>query len=521
MSISANRDCLQRRYDAIVVGTGLTGSWVAKELSEAGLKILVIEAGHLVPLHDAIDTQMWTPARRKKAAGRQPVQSRHPAYAIQNPQLFVDDVDNPYSVGEGHEFVWIRGRQVGGRSLIWGGVALRFSDYEFRSADHCGTGINWPLSYSEIAPWYEKVEQFLHVRGTRENLAQLPDGFFTAAAELSARESDFKKTIEETWPTRKVIPCRAVAGLARNTLTSTLLAALGSGNMTLFPDAVVSHLLIDSDDGLVRGVALTDRETKDVFEAWGRVVVLCASTIESVRILLNSRCREHPDGVGNSSGCLGKYIMDHASVTLEGQTRGPVTFAPAQLVGQRGISVPRYVNLDRQDRGFVGGYGMWGSIPCNSFEITGQARRWFLTSQLEVLPNDHNTITIDPERRDAWNIPTARVCLQYGENEALLKADALSSMSEMAAKAGLEWDCETSTVPGQFVHEVGGARMGTDRNHSVLNRFNQCWDAHNLFLLDGSCFVTSGWQNPSLTMMALAVRGAAFLVDGMKKRLFS
>lgn len=519
MALPNNFD-LRRRYDAIVVGTGLTGSWVAKELAEAGLQILVIEAGPYIPLHEALDIAGWGPARRSKAAAHQQIQARHPAYGRQNPMLFVDDIKHPYTVPEDGEFVWVRGRQVGGRSLMWGGMALRFSDYEFRGTDYGGAEQTWPITYRDLAPWYDKVERYLQVCGTPENLPQLPDGYFASPTTMTPKEESFKMAVESRWPLRKVIPCRVIPGPARNALTTTLLAALITGNVDLLPNSVVSHLVIDAATGYAKGVAFLHGETKESYVALGRVVTLCASTIESVRIMLNSRCPVHPNGVGNSSGCLGKYLMDHKALSIEGFTDGPV-FSSVAVGSTLGFSVPRYVNIEGQNYDFRGGYGIWGSIQQGAAGIAARRIPWFLAAQLEVLASEHNSITIDPEVKDAWGVPAVRIRLKYGENEERMGADAMSSLLELAAAGGLVAERKMYTVPGQFVHEVGGARMGTSCETSVLNRINQCWDAPNLFVLDGSCFVTSGWQNPSLTMMALAVRGAATIAEGLKAGLLN
>ena len=508
------------RYDAIVIGTGLTGSWAAKELSEAGLHVLVVDAGPLICLHDATDTISWDEGRRKKAAVRQPIQSRHPFYHVQNPILYIDDVDHPYTVSPEKDFVWIRGRQVGGRSLTWGGVALRFSDFEFQSESEGGPSPNWPITSEDLAPWYERVERFLLVRGAREQLPQLPDGCFIRPGPMTSEELDFKKCIEARWPMRRVINCRGIPVRARNSLTTTLFAALATNRADILPNSVVSHLIPDSARPGVKGVVAIDRETHETYEIYGKVVALCASTIESVRILLNSRSPQHPGGIGNSSGCLGKYLMDHPAITMRGSvSTGSVSLSPVPMDACNSITIPRYVNLGSREKDFLGGFGFWGSIARGRANWARSAS-WFLTAQMEVPPRADNCVTIDPDVKDSWGIPSVRISLSYGDNEAKMKASVLSDLRNMIELSNLVSEHEVSTVPGEFVHEVGGARMGNDPTTSVINRYNQCWDASNLYVMDGSAFVTSGWQNPSLTMMALAARASAAIVDKMCHRVF-
>ena len=515
-------------FDAVIIGSGATGGWAAKELSEAGLRVLVLEAGPFLQAKEAFALDVWTAERRKSLSDRQPIQSQHPAYWSENPSLFVDDIDNPYTSSQDSPFLWIRGRQVGGKSLTWGGLTLRFSDSEFLAPLRDGIGPCWPICYKDLAPFYDKVENLLRVEGSSEGLAQLPDGCFRPPPRMTKAEREFKSVVENRWKDRHVIIGRGVPFESQPTsggdrkwppktsLHQTLFRALATGRSIIRPDSVVSHLVVDKQTDRVRSVACVDRESGEAFEVFGRVVVLCASTIESIRILQNSECARHPKGIGNSSGLLGRYFCDHLVVHVAGDTCARLgNDQPSLTGGGHGIIVPKFRNVVERNQRFSRGYGMWGAIGRGSTKAEC-TNSFALHSILEVLPRSENRIEIDQSRADRWGIRVPRVVLNYSANELQMKDDATQSMLEMCEAAGLKVQYRGCTKPGQYVHELGGARMGSNPATSVLNSLNRCWDARNLFVMDGSCFVSSGWQNPTLTMMAITVRACAYLLEEMR-----
>jgi len=510
-------------YDAVVVGSGLAGGWAAKELTEAGLHVLVVEAGPFIDPIKLELSQEYSVQERAKLASRQPIQSKHPSYWLDNPKLFVDDLENPYST-DGHPFIWIRGRQVGGRSLTWLGICLRFSDFEFLGPEREGFGQNWPIRYGELAPFYDRVETFLQVQGSKDGIPQLPDGPFAAPPTLTHDELRFRRLIALKWPDRPLIQSRGLQLLTshtqqsnnawsqRSNLGNTIPAALRTGRLTLMPNTIVSHLRVDENNGTISALFCIDRLSKQGFEIPVKLCILCASTLESVRIMLNSKSSKHPGGVGNSSGLLGRFLFDHRALSFGGRIINPQTSVkPAQLGGAHGVLVPRFRNLPGDHRGYKGGFGMWGFMHRQFDWIPSRPSQWMLTSMLEVLPRPSNRIDIDQHAVDAWGIKIAKIYFQYGDNEEGMTRDARTCMLEMLEAAGVAPQYEAVTIPGQYVHELGGARMGNDPTSSVLNRFNQCWDATNLFVVDGSCFVSAGWQNPSLTIMALAARACQYI----------
>ena len=447
----------------------------------------------------------------------------HPSYWSSDPRLFVDDTQHPYTCASSREpYVWIRGRQVGGRGLTWGGLMLRFSDHEFRAAERDNVGENWPFTLKELAPFYAHVERFYGVHGSEEKLEQLPDGDFAPPPLLTNTELTFRDEVAASWPERRVIHCRGIpdalsvpeanpAWSPKTVQHRVLPAALSTGRVTIRPNAIVTKILTDSDGTRARGVSFIDRLTHEASELHGAAVVLCASTIESIRLLLNSAGPRHPRGLANSSGCLGRFILDHCGIVLAGSIPGQRTTPPAPLGNAHGFLIPRYRNLGECRADFTRGYGIWGGLGRGRSKAGDDV--WTLCAMLEVLPREENSISIDFSRTDAWGIPVPHIDVSYSSNEYSMRDDALQSMREMVKRMGWRASFEKTMAPGNFVHELGGARMGSDPARAVLNEHNQSWDVPNLFVLDGACFVSSGWQNPTLTMLAIAVRACRYIAS--------
>jgi glucoside 3-dehydrogenase (cytochrome c) catalytic subunit len=555
-------------YDAIVVGSGATGGWAAKVLTERGMTVLVVEAGRqLDPQKDFREHTFPYELKYRglvpgeKYAPRQPIQSRCYAANEYGKHLFVDDIDNPYTTPEDKPFWWIRGRHVGGRSVTWGRQSYRLSDYDFKAAERDGYDDPWPFSYKDLEPYYDQVEDFVGISGSYENLPQLPDSKFLPPMAMTCGEQILKKSVESKFPGRKVIIGRA-AILTKNhqgraachycghcdrgctthsyysSPGSTLPAAAKTGRMTLRPNAVVREIIVDPNTGKASGVRIVNQITKRDYEEYGKVVVLCASTLESTRILFNSKSRQHPNGLGNSSGVLGHYLMDHMySISAGGIV--PV------LKGQEydysdgranGIYVPRFRNIADKHPNFIRGYGMQGG--CQQDYSFSHARRapgfgaefkklarenpreipFWLGAWCEMLPRKDNFVTIDPEKVDAWGIPVLRIECTHGDNERAMAKDALETIKEMADAAGFEtlYTSSTPAPPGFCIHEVGTARMGADPKTSVLNKWNQSWDVKNVFVTDGASFVSQGCQNPTLTMMAITARACDYIANEFK-----
>ena len=561
----------QRRkvYDAIVVGSGATGGWAAKRLTEKGMHVLVLEAGRQID--PAKDYHMLTQPYELKYRGlapgsvyapRQPIQSRCYAGNEYSRHLFVDDFDNPYSTPEDKPFWWIRGRQVGGRSLTWGRQSYRFSDYDFKAAERDGHGEPWPISYKDLEPYYNLVEDFVGISGSTENLPQLPDSKFLPPMNMSCGELLLKKAVEKNWKDRKVIIGRAAIltqahqGRAAchycghcdrgcdthsyfSSVGSTLPAAAKTGRMTLRPNAVVRELIIDSNTGTAAGVRVVNQITKRDSEEYAKVIVLCASTLESTRILLNSKSRQYPGGLGATSGALGHYLMDHMFQISAAGVVPTLRGAAYDYSDGRanGIYIPRFRNLTDKHPDFIRGYGMQGrAVMGYSFSHAklqpgfGPALKKFvrenpsevtfgLGAWCEMLPRLENRVSIDEGKTDAWGVPTLRIECAHSDNERAMGRDALNAIREMVDAAGYEtlYTSDTPAPPGFCIHEVGTARMGSNPKRSVLNAWNQMWEVKNVFVTDGACFASQGCQNPTLTMMAITVRACDHIVAEAKR----
>jgi choline dehydrogenase-like flavoprotein len=558
-------------YDAIIVGSGATGGWAAKELTEKGMRVIVLEAGRKINPDKEFTEHKWPYEmkfrgmvdQQKLYRERQPVQSKCYAADEYGHQFFVDDIDNPYTTPDKKPFDWIRGRQVGGRTIMWGRQSYRLSDYEFKAASRDGYGEDWPISYAELSPYYDKVEMFVGISGSMEGLEQLPDGKFLPPMKMTCGEWMLKRSVEKKWKDRRITigrsailtqnhngraACHYCGHCERGCTThsyfsspgSTLPAAAKTGRMTLRPNSVASHIIIDPNTGKARGVAFIDQRTKKAQEVFGKVVVLCASTIESTRLLLNSATRQQANGVGNSSGVLGHYLVDHTYAVSVGGVVPAAAKYPYNFEDGRnnGIYIPKFRNVgnDKQQK-FLRGYGIQGTVgrgmlPTNLRAIPGFGSEFkklvrnsdapptfWMGAFGEMLARKENRVTINKEKKDAWGIPVAHIDCVHSDNEREMAKDQLEVMKEMVTEAGFQMTFANPFLgtPGLCIHELGTARMGSDPKTSVLNKFNQSWDVKNLFVTDGASFVSSGCQNPTLTMMALTARACEYIVDQNKK----
>ncbi|WP_321957848.1 GMC family oxidoreductase [Paraburkholderia bannensis] len=543
-----------RVYDVVVVGSGAAGSIAAKELTERGLDVLVLEAGRAISTDDfktdfkgprEKGIQLW--ARIRAAASGQPIQSRVAFYGKQLKHLFVNDREHPYSSPKDAPFLWIRGKQLGGRLHTFGRVLMRWSDVDFKAASRDGYGEDWPISYADLAPYYDRVEQFLGVRGCNDNVPNLPDGKFAGPSKLTAAERDFKQKTESHWPGRRAVAWRYMPPNARR-VPAGMLAAQETGRLTLRTDAIVTRVITDPTTKKATGVEFVDRVTRQRETVSGRSVLLCASTIESVRLLLNSAAPHAPGGVANGSGTLGRYFMDQVPNLIIGSVPGRTgfeiddTLPPDPFYGASGgVYIPRFENLNgHANPAFARGFAFQGTIG-RLFSREGQAAKFGIMGFGEMLPNVANTITLNHAKRDAWGQPIPHITCAMSANELAMLREQSRAIREMVEAAGLEVEFAGSALGlqesgrgafpeadwfsrmlfrryfaqsmtmGAAIHETGGARMGSDPQKSVLNSHNQAWDVPNLFVTDGSCFPTGGCSGATLTIMALTARACEFI----------
>ena len=550
----------QNVYDALVVGSGASGSWVAKELTEQGMTVLMLEAGPpRIPTRDFTE-HVWPYQLKFRGFGdkkalleNQPIQRLCYACDEYSHQFFVNDRENPYTFPPDKPFMWIRGRQLGGKTFCWARESYRYSDYEFKAASRDGYGEDWPISYKDLEPYYDKVESFIGVSGSRERLEQMPDGQFLPPMNLSCGALVAKEIIEKKFGWR-VMPDR-IANLTVphngrpacpycnecqrgcftasyfNSPSVTLPAAWRTGRLTLVSDAVVSHVLFN-DEARATGVHYIERTTHRHREASSRIIVLAAGALESTRILLNSKSCRFPNGVGNSEGVLGHYLMDHFTLEGAGGELASLKSSQREPTGNPcGYLIAKYVNTSSHtNKNFLRGYRFDGDagqeLYKHAFGIPGFGLDWrrrvreeipyyfSIEAQGECLPRYENYVALHPEKKDAWGIPALHIHASYGENEgAMAKAmrqDILEILDTLKLKNPTR-PRETISVFGKNIHECGTARMGDDPKKSVLNRFNQVHDVKNVFVTDGACFVTQGCYEPTLTIMAISARAADYI----------
>ena len=540
--------------DAIVVGAGATGGVAALALAEAGLMVRVLEAGPALSASQAFGSEPLNSVRRLAAlsGGHQRTAANHPGWWKANPDLYVDERRNPYSTPGNRPFVWSRGRQVGGKSLTWGGITLRLSDHEFRAADRDGHGRNWPIRHQDLTPYYDALEVMLQVHGHRDGLPQLPDGQFQPPLPLTPAERHLQTCIGRDL-NLPLIHSRGFrlrhpgqAGWPGSSSPGSSLArALATGRVQVQSDAVVSHVEVDPRSGRALGVVVIDANTGISRLERSALVVLCASTIESVRLLLHS-CQV--GGLDDVSGRLGLGLMDHISTSRFFALPDQASAGPSELSGAGSCFIPNTVNLGAEqpsaggDPGFRRGYGLWCGIqrfdPPELLKRDRQAAVGFLIGHGEVLAEDHNRVSLDPSQVDAWGIPIAHIDCRWGENEARMVEHMQARMAAVVESAGgriaplpdlfvmplVEPLVRNSMAmapgaapPGYYIHELGGAPMAEREDEGVLNRWNQVWRSPNLLVTDGSCWPSAGWQSPTLTEMAITWRACEHAAHGLRR----
>lgn len=540
-------------HDAVIVGSGAAGSFAAKELTAQGLRVLLLEAGPEIGPRDFDPSRKSTSARPINIAerafatlGGQPVQSRAAFFRGMLRHFYVNDRDNPYTTPRDAPFVWIRGRQAGGRTHTFGRVLLRWTDDDFKSQSRTGRGVDWPISYADIAPFYDEVETHLGLYGNADGLQSLPDGRYKAPASLTPAEQQFKAAVESRWPERHVVAWRSVAPEPSRVLRP-LREALESGRLTVRYNAIARRILTTGNRAT--GVEIIDRVSRAVSTVQARHVILCASPIESVRLMLNSASAEHGGGIGNSSGLLGRYFMDQVPMLAMGiypPARGWTTDdsqPPDPFYDPSGgVFIPRFDDQGnpaaRGDFDFQGSVGRFPVAP-------GDAAALLFFGFGQMQPHADNRITIDPARADRWAIPAAHIRCKMQPADTALLARQEEALLETVSGAGgqieflgsprgiREWGrgaypgadfvsrflfrrfFHRVMVMGAAIHETGGARMGQSPEDLVLNQWGQCWDMPNLLVTDASAFAGSGVSGTTLTVMAQTVRACRHLAGSV------
>ncbi|EIM76650.1 glucose-methanol-choline oxidoreductase [Nitritalea halalkaliphila LW7] len=551
-------------YDAIVVGSGISGGWAAKELTEKGLKVLLLERGqnveHVKDYKNANQAPWEIPHRGRRTIEmleNHPNLKRDYVLNEQNLDWWAHEKDSPYV--EKKPFTWFRGYQVGGRSLMWGRQSYRLADIDFEANLKEGIAVDWPVRYKDLAPWYSYVERFAGISGNRDGLDILPDGEFLPPMDLNCVEKEVAERIKAKWNGKRLMTIGRVANITQphegrvncqyrnkcwlgcpfggyfSTQSSTLPAAMRTGNLTLRPWSIVTKLTYDKDTQKATGVEVLDAENNQTYTYKAKVIFLCASAFNSTAILMRSATDIWPGGLGSSSGELGHNVMDHhfrvgANGTYEG-------FEDRYYFGRRpnGIYIPRFQNVGDDKRDYVRGFGYQGGASRSGWsrnvaeinfgaplkEALTEPGPWSMgiTAFGEILPYHENKITLSKDVTDKWGLPVLEMDAELKENEKRMRKDMMSEAVAMLEAAGLKdvRGFDAGYTLGQGIHEMGTARMGRDPKTSVLNGNNQVWDAKNVFVTDGACMTSGAAQNPSLTYMALTARAADFAVAELKK----
>ena len=553
-------------FDAIVVGSGISGGWAAKELTEQGLNVLLLERGknveHIKDYVNARKAPWEYPHRGRRTYAMEeayPVLKRDYPLNEKNLDWWASDQDSPYT--EIKRFDWYRGYQVGGRSLLWGRHSYRLSDLDFEANAKDGYGVDWPIRYADLTSWYSHVEKFAGISGTRDGLSQLPDGEFMPPIPLNCAEELVKERVADAFGGKRRIVHARVANLTQalpgrspcqyrnacwmgcpfgayfSTQSSTLPAALATNRLTLKPWSIVSELVYDKDQQRVTGVRVLNAVDDTTVEYQSKIVFLCASALNSTWLLMRSATDIWPEGLGSSSGQLGRNLMDHHFRVGAFGRMEDGEIQDKYYYGRRpaGFYVPRYRNVDGQERDYLRGFGYQGGASRSDWrravrelgvgadfkERMARPGEWSVGANAfgEMLPNPNNRITLDESRTDKWGMPVLAIDCELGENEYKMRVDMQNDMAEMLEAAGVK-DVSTfdnEYAPGMGIHEMGTARMGRDPKSSVLNGWNQVWDAPNVFVTDGACMTSAANQNPSLTYMALTARAANHAVEELKR----
>ncbi len=553
-----NKSKQQNTYDAIVVGSGISGGWAAKELCEKGLKVLLLDRGRMVTHGDypTATKNTWEFKHRltltEEEKKQNYVQSRHYSYREDNKHFYINDTENPYT--ETKRFDWIRGDIVGGRSLLWARACYRWSDLDFEANLRDGHGVDWPIRYKDIAPWYDYVESFIGVSGNRDGVSVVPDGIFQPPFEMNAVEKYFKEKTESKYADRKVIIGRAANltqpvkgrgqcqardlchrgcpyGAYFSTNSSTIPAAYATGNLTVRPHSLVNKVIYDEQKQKATGVEILDTESKQTEEFYAKLIFLNAATVATAFILLNSVSSRFPNGLGNGSDQVGRNLMDHhKGLSISSGVEG---FEEDYYYGRRptNIYIPRFQNVKGKTHDYLRGYHFGGSasrprqgndaIGAELKEALSEPGPWRMSLYAfgECLPYADNRVTLDTNKKDPMGRPMITIDCEFRENEKAMHADIAASGREMLEAAGFK-DVRVHgqiSFPGNANHEMGVARMGHDVKTSVLNKFNQMHEVPNVFITDGSCMTSGSCLNPSLTYMALTARACDYAVGELKK----